>query len=175
MRRLFTIRYARSDAAPTAVCAEGAAEEAAGRTAVDGDLVRRVPDARAGLRRAADEHAVVDEPRDDGEVDARAGERARADEGRQRASRIRDDAGIDGARVGRACVGHALELAKPGQSVRWLNDATGVSYVVTPLTVADKNNACRDFTFIAAAGSKKETSKQRACRGADGEWSIASR
>ena len=75
----------------------------------------------------------------------------------------------------RACVGHALELAKPGQSVRWLNDATGVSYVVTPLTVADKNNACRDFTFIAAAGSKKETSKQRACRGADGEWSIASR
>src|SRR4051812_25724985 len=40
----------------------------------------------------------------------------------------------------RACVGHALELAQPGQSVRWLNDVTGVSYVVTPLKVSDNNS-----------------------------------
>jgi surface antigen len=75
----------------------------------------------------------------------------------------------------RACIGHALELAKPGQSVRWLNDATGVSYVVTPLTIPQKNGACREFTFTAAGGGKKETSRQRGCRDAEGAWDIAPR
>ncbi len=72
----------------------------------------------------------------------------------------------------RACIGHALELAKPGQSVRWLNDATGVTYVVTPLTAASKNASCRDFTFVAMVGSKKEKSKQRACRADAGAWAV---
>jgi surface antigen len=75
----------------------------------------------------------------------------------------------------RACIGHALELAKPGQSVRWLNETSGVSYVVTPVTAAEKNGACRDFNFTATAGKKKENSKRRACRAADGAWSIDAR
>jgi surface antigen len=73
----------------------------------------------------------------------------------------------------RACIGHALELARPGQSVRWLNDTTGASYVVTPLKVSDDKSSCREFTFTATAGKKKENSKQRACRTSDGAWSIA--
>ncbi|HEU4654133.1 MAG TPA: RT0821/Lpp0805 family surface protein [Steroidobacteraceae bacterium] len=72
----------------------------------------------------------------------------------------------------RACIGHALELAKPGQSVRWLNDVSGVTYVVTPLTAASKNGSCRDFTLVAMAGGKKENSKQRACRKDAGAWSV---
>jgi surface antigen len=75
----------------------------------------------------------------------------------------------------RACIGHALELAKPGQSVRWLNDATGVSYSVTPLTVASHSSSCRDFTFVATLGNKKENTKRRACRNADGAWSVTTK
>jgi surface antigen len=74
----------------------------------------------------------------------------------------------------RACIGHALELARPGQSVRWLNDATGASYVVTPLKLSDDNRSCREFTLTAIAGNKKENSKQRACRTSEGDWSIVS-
>lgn len=73
----------------------------------------------------------------------------------------------------RGCVGHALELAEPGRSVRWLNDRTHVEYLITPLAVNAKDaKNCRRFNLKAKAGKKEETSSGRACRGSDGVWKI---
>ncbi len=87
--------------------------------------------------------------------------------------------GIIGREIGRdldegdrACVGHALELAKVGQPVRWLNDQTKVTYVLTP-TKSDSKD-CRNFTIKAARDGKSQTSKGRACRSGDGTWKMAS-
>lgn len=75
----------------------------------------------------------------------------------------------------RACVGHALELAKSGQPVRWLNEQTRVNYVLTPLAAAAGDSKdCRRFTIRATHEGKSKTSKGRACRGAEGNWKMAS-
>lgn len=75
----------------------------------------------------------------------------------------------------RACVGHALELAKTGQPVRWLNEQTKVNYVLTPLAaVAGDTKECRRFSIKASRDGKSKTSKGRACRGPDGSWKMAS-
>lgn len=73
----------------------------------------------------------------------------------------------------RACVGHALELGKPGQSVRWLNDATGVTYLLTPQPPAkDAAKNCRDFTMKMTRGGRTQTSKGHACRDSGGVWRM---
>jgi surface antigen len=71
----------------------------------------------------------------------------------------------------RACTGHALELAGEGQSVRWLNDTTGVSYVVTPIGRVDVS--CRNFKLQASRGGESHTTTSRACRAHDGSWQVA--
>jgi surface antigen len=74
----------------------------------------------------------------------------------------------------RACVGHALELAKIGQPVRWLNEQTRVSYLLTPLAVDSKDpKTCRRFKIDATLEGKVQSSKQRACRDEGGAWKIA--
>lgn len=88
--------------------------------------------------------------------------------------------GIIGREIGkeldegdRGCIGHALELAEPGRSVRWVNDATHVSYIVTPLAINAKDpKNCRRFKLQASAGKKKEDSDGRACRDSSGVWKI---
>jgi surface antigen len=70
----------------------------------------------------------------------------------------------------RACVGHALELASDGQGVRWQNESTGVSYVVTPLGAAGDD--CRDFTLESSLDGKVESQRSRACRSGDGTWQM---
>lgn len=73
----------------------------------------------------------------------------------------------------RGCVGHALELAEVGRSVRWVNDRTNVSYILTPLALSDKDpKNCRRFKLQAAAGKKQEASDGRACRDSAGVWKI---
>ena len=75
----------------------------------------------------------------------------------------------------RACVGHALELSKVGQPVRWSNEQTKVSYVLTPLAAsAGDTKDCRRFSIKASRDGKSKTSKGRACRTADGSWKMAS-
>ena len=69
----------------------------------------------------------------------------------------------------RACIGHALELAKDGQRVRWLNDRTGVTYVLAPLAVAQRG-ACRSYRLTATRAGKFATSDGKACRASDGTW-----
>jgi surface antigen len=73
----------------------------------------------------------------------------------------------------RACIGHSLELVKIGQSVRWVNDKTRVSYLLTPLApLKGDSSECRRFTLQAALDGKARKSEGRACRGADGTWSM---
>lgn len=72
----------------------------------------------------------------------------------------------------RACVGHALELGQPGQSVRWVN--SDVTYLLTPLPPAKKDaKNCRNFSMKATRGGKSETSKGRACRDSSGVWKMS--
>ncbi|HEY0940378.1 MAG TPA: glycine zipper 2TM domain-containing protein [Steroidobacter sp.] len=71
----------------------------------------------------------------------------------------------------RGCFGHALELAEPGHAVRWINERTNVSYVLTPLVTKDSKN-CRRFKLEARAGKKRKKSEGRACRDGDGVWRM---
>lgn len=70
----------------------------------------------------------------------------------------------------RACVGHALELAKSGQSIRWLNESTGVSYLLTPQGVPKAGEACRAYKVTATHAGKSRSTDGRACRAGDGTW-----
>jgi surface antigen len=72
----------------------------------------------------------------------------------------------------RACVGHALELAKDGQSVRWLNDTTGVTYVLTPSGGGQAAGSCRNFELQISRAGKTEVQPSRACRTGDGTWQM---
>jgi surface antigen len=75
----------------------------------------------------------------------------------------------------RACVGHSLELMRDGQSVRWTNDQTRVSYVLTPLAASkDDAKKCRKFNIKASLEGKAKSSAGRACRNSEGTWSIVS-
>jgi surface antigen len=71
----------------------------------------------------------------------------------------------------RACVGHALELVKDGQSVRWSNEQTRVTYLLTPLAAGDEKG-CRKFNIKATLDSVSKTSSGKACRDADGRWKM---
>jgi surface antigen len=72
----------------------------------------------------------------------------------------------------RACIGHALELAKDGQSVRWVNENDGLSYIVTP-TPADGSSTCRDFDLVISAESGTQSARRHAFRTADGTWQMS--
>ena len=73
----------------------------------------------------------------------------------------------------RACVGHSLELVKVGQKVRWVNDQTRVSYLLTSLAaVKGDPKDCRRYALQATLDGKARTSKGRACRSGEGTWTI---
>lgn len=73
----------------------------------------------------------------------------------------------------RACVGHALELAKDGQGVRWLNEKSGVTYVVKPIGGGSNSETCRNFELQASLDGKVQTQQRRACRTGDGTWQMS--
>ena len=72
----------------------------------------------------------------------------------------------------RACIGHALELARNGESVRWVNETNGATYVVTPLA-AESGSTCRDFDLVVSAQGKTESQRGHACRTTDGTWQMS--
>ncbi len=82
------------------------------------------------------------------------------------------EVGKDMDEADRACAGHALELAKDGQRVRWVNDRSGVTFVLTP--VAGKQSAvnCRAFQMQTTAQGKSQTRNSQACRTGDGAWQL---
>jgi surface antigen len=85
---------------------------------------------------------------------------------------------VIGAKIGRemdegdrACMGHALELAKNGQSVSWINN--GVNYRVTPLRdrVVD-GRPCREFETRLSVDGQNTTTRSTACRQDGNIWQI---
>ena len=80
-----------------------------------------------------------------------------------------------GAKAGReadqsdaACVGHALELAKDGQSVTWRDDA-GTSYRIKPLKGYSQDGLpCRSFELTVAG----KTRRGDACQAQPGTWQL---
>jgi len=72
----------------------------------------------------------------------------------------------------RGCVGHALELGKAGQRVRWQNETTGVTYVITPVDTS-AGDSCRSYKLTASRAGKSRTSDGRACRTGDGTWKMS--
>ncbi len=76
-------------------------------------------------------------------------------------------------RSDRACTGHALELAGPGQSVTWLNPGSGVTYRLTPVKGEPSPDGCRKFRLIATGAFGLSEGRAKACPGEDGTWSLA--
>jgi surface antigen len=73
----------------------------------------------------------------------------------------------------RSCVGHALELAGPGQTVGWTNPDTGVSYKLTPADKTDGANGCRKFRLVATGGFGLSEGRTVACPAPDGTWTLS--
>jgi surface antigen len=73
----------------------------------------------------------------------------------------------------KGCVGHALELAKPGQVVTWVNASTGVRYEMSPGSDRTRNGTvCRDFKLTAASGQNKSAKSGVACQSSTGVWQL---
>jgi len=71
----------------------------------------------------------------------------------------------------RSCVGHALELAQPGQTVTWRNHNTGIAYQLTPMKDASASDeGCRKFRLIATGGFGLSEGRAVACADTDGKW-----
>ncbi len=78
-----------------------------------------------------------------------------------------------GAKIGRdldeadrACIGHALELAESGKTVRWVSE--GVTYTVVPGKA--RGDGCRSYTLRGEANGRSDSTKGTACRRDDGAW-----
>jgi surface antigen len=74
----------------------------------------------------------------------------------------------------RSCVGHALELTEPGQTVTWTNPNTRVAYKLTPTEDAVRADGCRKFRLIATGGFGLSEGRTVACPRSDGTWDLAS-
>jgi len=73
----------------------------------------------------------------------------------------------------KGCVGHALEIAKPGQVVTWTNASTGVRYEMSPLSDRSQNGTvCRDFKLTAVSGKEKSAKNGVACQSQAGVWKV---
>lgn len=70
----------------------------------------------------------------------------------------------------RACFGHGLELVPEGESVKWTNEKTGVSYVLEPYGQAQSGGTCRTYKLTAKKGDKSQSNEGRACRSEGGTW-----
>ena len=73
----------------------------------------------------------------------------------------------------RSCAGHALELAREGQTVTWLNPASGVTWQLTPVAAPASSDGCRKFRLIATGAFGLGEGRTIACPGADGVWDLA--
>jgi surface antigen len=73
----------------------------------------------------------------------------------------------------RSCVGHALELAGPNQTVSWTNPNTRVSYKLTPVDDSDAAQRCRRFRLTATGGFGLSEGRTVACASGDGTWEPA--
>jgi surface antigen len=70
----------------------------------------------------------------------------------------------------RSCVGHTLELADYGQSVKWTNPNTRVTYQLTPLDAEQGGEGCRRFRLIAHGSFGLSEGRTVACTDGSGVW-----
>jgi surface antigen len=81
--------------------------------------------------------------------------------------------GRDMDREDRACMGHALELARDGREVRWDQPRLGVTYLLTPTGAwRQRDQACRNFRIVELRGTKRRVATGHACRVSEGEWRL---
>ena len=74
----------------------------------------------------------------------------------------------------RSCVGHALELAQPGQTIAWTNHNTGVAYQLTPADEArEPGEGCRRFRLVATGAFGLSEGRTVACAAPDGTWTLS--
>lgn len=70
----------------------------------------------------------------------------------------------------RACVGHALELARVGQKVHWTSPSTGLAYTVRP--TRDLADHCRLFELSTRDGKSSGPITLTGCGDPSGEWRL---
>lgn len=73
----------------------------------------------------------------------------------------------------RSCAGHALELARGGQTVTWVNPTSGVTWQLTPVSAPASTDGCRKFRLIATGTFGLGEGRTTACPGEDGVWNLA--
>jgi len=76
----------------------------------------------------------------------------------------------------RACIGHALDLADPGDTIVWDGPRQDQRYSVTPRDSYRTGSGapCRDFETTVIIGGRMERAVGTACRQPDGQWQVAS-
>jgi surface antigen len=73
----------------------------------------------------------------------------------------------------RGCIGHSLELAHIGQTIRWTNPDIGVTFALTPTKDFEYHgHECREFTGRTTHGSSTRPIDGKACRSDDGSWRL---
>ncbi len=78
----------------------------------------------------------------------------------------------------RDCMGHALEIGKPGRSVSWLNPVSRISFAITPgkehrSRQLSPGLKCREYIItIGVAGSAPASRPGVACQSEPGLWII---
>jgi len=73
----------------------------------------------------------------------------------------------------RACMGHALELARDGDWVRWDGGRKGLEFGLRPDGGYKRDGReCRNFTLELEDGDQSWREPGRACRIAEGEWRV---
>lgn len=72
----------------------------------------------------------------------------------------------------RSCVGHALEVGKPGQVITWTNQGSGIEYQMLLKSDHDNDSKCRGYTLIGISGNEKSVRQGIACQDDPGVWNI---
>lgn len=73
----------------------------------------------------------------------------------------------------RSCIGHALEIGKPGQVVAWVNRDTGVEYQMALGSRDSKHgDNCREYTLLGEVGDRKSVRQGVACQAEPGVWKM---
>ena len=73
----------------------------------------------------------------------------------------------------RACMGHALELARDGEWVRWDGGREGLGFALRPDRGFERNGReCRHFTLQFDDDGHRWQEPASACRIAEGEWQL---
>lgn len=82
------------------------------------------------------------------------------------------EAGEENLGPARAAVVDALAKNGTAKSSAWENAATGARGTITPITVAAKEDSCRDFLASYVHGGSETWLEGEACRGRGGRWEV---